>query len=428
MFTTLSTAPTVAIETHGCKLNQADSLQLAYQFESAGCTVVDDQAQPDIYIVNTCTVTHIADRKGRQALRSARRRNPTATIVATGCYPERAIDELKAMGEVDLVLGNMDKQSLVHHVLSLDAPNWVQASNPEPLVAFGRTRSMVKIQEGCDQVCAYCIVPKVRGREVSIPPDEITSLIKRHVDKGAKEIVLTGTQLGTYGFEYDHKTNLSALIRRILREGEMSRLRISSLQPQEIDSELLQLWDDDRLAPHFHIPLQSGSDQTLQTMRRRYTSQLYSKVLRWIRESVPNVSITTDVIVGFPGETDEQFQETYSLCHASEFASIHVFPYSARPGTSAAHFPLHVDPETKATRVQELLKLTEDHSHKFRTKMLNTAKHVLLERKRSDGNWVGLTDNYVKVGVSAGKDLTNQFQYINLLKVENDLVIGELVD
>ena len=428
MFTTVSTAPTVTIETHGCKLNQADSLQLASQFESAGCTVVDEQYEPDVYIVNTCTVTHIADRKARQALRSARRRNPTATIVATGCYPERAIDEVKAMGEVDLVLGNVDKQSLVQHVLSLDATNWAQTSNPEPLEGFGRTRAMVKIQEGCDQVCAYCIVPKVRGREVSISPDEIITLINRHVAKGAKEIVLTGTQLGTYGFEYDHKTNLSALIRRILIEGEMSRLRISSLQPQEIDSELLQLWDDDRLAPHFHIPLQSGSDQTLRSMRRRYTSQLYSKVLRWIRESVPNVSITTDVIVGFPGETDEQFQETYSLCDNSEFASIHVFPYSARPGTSAAHFPLQVDPETKAARVQELLKLAEDHSHKFRTKMLNTTKHVLLERKRSDGNWVGLTDNYVKVGVSAEKDLTNQFQYINLAKVENDLVIGELVD
>ena len=306
MFTTVSTAPTVAIETHGCKLNQADSLQLATQFESAGCTVVDDESKPDVYIVNTCTVTHVADRKARQALRSARRRNPTATIVATGCYPERAIEDLNAMGEVDLVLGNVDKQRLVQDVLSLGAANWTQTSNPEPLAAVGRTRSMVKIQEGCDQVCAYCIVPKVRGREVSIPPDEIISLINRHVAKGAKEVVLTGTQLGTYGFEYDQKTNLSALIRHILRDGEMSRLRVSSLQPQEIDCELLQLWEDSRLAPHFHIPLQSGSDPILHSMRRRYTSKLYSKVLRQIREAVPDASITTDVIVGFPGETTER--------------------------------------------------------------------------------------------------------------------------
>ena len=428
MFTTVSTAPTIAIETHGCKLNQADSLQLASQFESAGCTVVDDQSQPDVYIVNTCTVTHVADRKARQALRSARRRNPTATIVATGCYPERAADDLQQMEEVDLVLGNVDKPLLVHQVLSLDAVNWTQTTNPEPLIAFGRTRSMVKIQEGCNQICAYCIVPKVRGREVSIPPDEIISLINRNVAKGSKEIVLTGTQLGTYGFEYDDKTTLSVLIRRILRDGKMSRLRVSSLQPQEIDSELLQLWNDDRLAPHFHVPLQSGNNQILHRMRRRYTSSLYSKVLRQIRESVPNVAITTDVIVGFPGETEEQFQETYSLCDASGFAAVHVFPYSARPGTSATYFPLHVDSETKASRVQQLLKLAEHHSHKFRTEMLNTAKQVLWETKRSDGNWVGLTDNYVKVGVSVAENLTNQFQYAHLLKVENDLVIGELLN
>ena len=426
MFTTVSTAPTVAIETHGCKLNQADSLQLATQFESAGCTVVDDESKPDVYIVNTCTVTHVADRKARQALRSARRRNPTATIVATGCYPERAIEELNAIGEVDLVLGNVDKQRLVQDVLSLGAANWTQTSSPEPLAAVGRTRSMVKIQEGCDQVCAYCIVPKVRGREVSIPPDEIISLINRHVAKGAKEVVLTGTQLGTYGFEYDQKTNLSALIRHILRDGEMSRLRVSSLQPQEIDCELLQLWEDSRLAPHFHIPLQSGSDPILHSMRRRYTSKLYSKVLRQIREAVPDASITTDVIVGFPGETEERFQETHSLCEASEFASIHVFPYSTRPGTSAAHLPLQVDSVAKARRVQELLKLAEDHSRKFRTKMLDSVKQVLWERKRSDGTWVGLTDNYVKVGVSADKDLQNQFQYAHLTKIENDLVIGEI--
>ena len=248
---------TVAIETHGCKLNQADSGVLGRQFADAGFRVVSTGDPVDVYVVNTCTVTHVADRKARHALRSARRRNPDATIVATGCYAQRAPQQLEAVEAVDIVAGNTDKSTLVQSIVAWKGEPLVpcavgddgQAASPATL----RTRAMVKIQEGCDQVCAYCIVPKVRGRERSVPPDGIIDEIERYGSLGYKEVVLTGTQLGSYGFDLPGMT-LSRLLRHVLAETGVPRLRVSSLQPQEVGRDLLELWKDTRLCPSLSHP------------------------------------------------------------------------------------------------------------------------------------------------------------------------------
>ncbi len=422
--------PTVAIETHGCKLNQADSSALAWEFARAGFRLVAPEEPADVYVLNTCTVTHIADRKARHALRAARRRSPGATIVATGCYAQRAPQDLKAMEEVDLVIGNRDKATLVRQVAEWRGEVPVPCATGAEPEAFSpriaRTRAMVKIQEGCDQVCAYCIVPRVRGRERSIPPEDILAQIGRHVAQGYREVVLTGTQLGSYGFDIPGM-DITRLVARILEGTDVARLRISSLQPQDITQGLLRLWADPRLCPHLHIPLQSGSDAVLRRMRRRYTARLYRETLDLVRQMVPDVAITTDVIVGFPGETEEEFEETLALCQQAAFAAMHVFPYSARPGTSAAHFGGQVPAEVKDRRVQRLLHLADAQAAGFRMALLGQVRPVLWEEAReTDGLWTGLTDNYVRVAARSQRPLANEVTPARLVRVVGETVYAEV--
>ena len=425
------TPPSVSIETHGCKLNQADSNVLASEFAKAGFRVVANDEPSDVYVLNTCTVTHVADRKARRSLRAARRRNPGATLVATGCYAERAPGDLDGLDEVDIVAGNTAKPALVRQVVDRMG-GAVQpcavgddvdlARSPRAV----RTRAMVKIQEGCDQVCAYCIVPRVRGRERSIPSAEIVAEIRRNLERGHREVVLTGTQLGSYGFDLDGET-LAGLMRRILRETDVSRLRLSSLQPQDVDDELLELWSDPRLCPHFHLPLQSGSDVVLRRMRRRYTAERYAEAVARIRAAVPAVSITADVIVGFPGEQDADFEMSYALCEILAFADAHVFPYSVRPGTSAAHFDGHVDPRVKADRVRRLLSLTERQFADYRIAARGQVRPVLWEERRAYGDanrWYGLTDNYLRVAASSPLDLANTITPARLGELADDGVVS----
>jgi threonylcarbamoyladenosine tRNA methylthiotransferase MtaB len=420
--------PTVAIETHGCKLNQADSDTLAWQFMEAGFDLVSADEAADVYVVNSCTVTHVADRKARHALRAARRRNPNATIVATGCYAQRSPEELRRLEEVDLVVGNADKASLVRQIVEWRGEATVPCAVGDDAQAFSprlaRTRAMVKIQEGCNQVCAYCIVPRVRGRERSIPPDQIIGEINRYLSRGYKEVVLTGTQLGSYGFDLADM-GLARLLERILMETDVARLRVSSLQPQEISQGLLGLWSDRRLCPHFHLPLQSGSDTVLKRMRRRYTARLYAGAVELVRQRIPGVAITADVIAGFPGETDEEFEETYALCERVGFASMHVFPYSVRPGTSAAHFGDQVASEVKSRRAQALLELAETQETEFRTRSLGQVRPVLWEEAREANGltlWSGLTDNYIRVVGESAAPLANQITMARLTSLENGLV------
>ncbi|MEE2885058.1 MAG: MiaB/RimO family radical SAM methylthiotransferase, partial [Chloroflexota bacterium] len=279
-------------------------------------------------------------------------------------------------------------------------------------------------------VCAYCIVPKVRGRERSILPEEIVSNISELADEGYKEVVLTGTQLGSYGFDLSGM-DLTGLLRRILGETTIERIRVSSLQPYDISPDLVDLWSNPRMCPHFHMPLQSGSDKILKSMRRRYTSQEYLSAIKYVRSTVANVSVTADVIVGFPGECDDDFEQTISLCNAIQFASLHVFPYSARPGTSATYLDDHVSADLKSVRTDELIAISQMHHEKFISSIIGQVRPVLWEESKEDKGvteWVGLTDNYVRVKTVSEENLANQIIASRILLKSKDTVMTELAE
>ena len=426
---------TVTIETHGCKLNQADSTLLARQFARAGYRLVDRKRDADIIVVNTCTVTATADSKARQALRAARRANPDAVVVAAGCYPQRDANELRRMPEVTLVVGNREKPELA--ALAIAERNRQHGNGPTlPLISqaeigpgiLRRSRVMVKIQEGCDQVCAYCIVPKVRGRERSIAPGELVATVRRHVANGFQEVTLTGTQLGTYGFDLD-EVDLPLLLDRILSETDVPRLRVSSLQAHEITPDLLARWEDPRLCPHFHVPLQSGSDATLKAMRRRYDADTYRKAVNTIRDTVPGSSITTDVIVGFPGESGADHDASLGLVEDVSFADCHVFPYSQRPGTTAHYLPEQVDPREKRRRAAAMSAAAEQGFVAYRAGMVGHTRRVLWETARPVDEglpvWSGLTDNYVRVSAQTGDDLANRITPARLAGLDGRVMRAE---
>ncbi len=387
------------IETHGCKLNTADSQQLARDFVASGFELASADESPDVFVLNSCTVTNMADRKARQAVSSARRKFPEALVVATGCYAERDLSTVHALESVDLAINNKRKPAIVQSVAERLGVAFTPCADGGPVALetalLGRTRASVKIQEGCDQVCAYCIVPKVRGRERSIPVDEIVSQVNRLASAGCSEVVLTGTQLGTYGFDLDD-VDLPGMLRTVLAETDVKRVRVSSLQPLEITDQLLDVWleSDGRLCPHFHIPLQSGSDAVLKRMRRRYTGEQFLQAVERVRFAMPDCSVTTDVICGFPGETDADHALTMAVIKQAQFSDSHVFPYSERPGTSAVHFDDHVDVKVRSERAAEVRTVTSRHARSFREQSVGQVRPVLWEGQRGRS---GLTDNYLRV-------------------------------
>ncbi len=418
---------TVALDTLGCKLNQADTELLVRQFTEAGYRLVSEVDEADVYILNTCTVTHIADRKSRHLLRLAHRRNPDALIIATGCYAERAHQEIARMAGVDLVVDNEHKPHLVELVAESGA-----LSSPDPMgehPATGnhgglRTRAFIKVQDGCNSFCSYCIVPLVRGRERSTPVDRIVAQVNRRISDGGKEVVLTGTKIGSYN---DHGVDLKRLLEHLLAETSVTRLRLSSLQPQEISPELIELWRDNRLCRHFHLSLQSGSDSVLERMRRRYSTSDYQQAIALIRNALPEAAITTDIIAGFPGETDQEFEQSYDFCQQMGFARIHVFPYSPRSETEAARMPQPVAEKVKKQRSQRMLTLARESAQDFRRKFLGKTMTVLWEKQSADGLWSGLTDNYMKVYTTSDADLTNVLLPVRLVEIRGDGVWGLLL-
>jgi threonylcarbamoyladenosine tRNA methylthiotransferase MtaB len=285
-----------------------------------------------------------------------------------------------------------------------------------------KTRAFIKVQDGCDSFCSYCIVPMVRGKERSLPPNQIVNEVKRRVTDGYKEVVLTGTKIGSYNY---NSIKLRSLLERILAETDVIRLRLSSLQPQEISPELLRLWHDKRLCHHFHLPLQSGSDSVLSRMERHYSSTDYQWAVSLIRSLVPDVAITTDIIVGFPAETPTEFEQSYNFCRQMEFARIHVFRYSPRLGTKAAQMSQQVDVQVKKQRSQRMLTLAKESSQSFNQLFLGKAMPVLWE-KQSDNIWSGLTDNYIKVYTRSDEDLTNHLLPVKLTKVSEEGTWGRL--
>jgi len=397
----------IALDTVGCKLNQAETQSLAQQFADAGYRLVSPDDGADIYVLNTCTVTHVADGKCRRLLNQARRRNPGALVVAIGCYVERARQELSQIKGVDLVLDNSQKLDLLPRLEEL---GYLIRPGTGSTRADFRTRAFIKVQDGCNNFCTYCIVPLVRGREKSRPLEQVLNEVSRRVADGYKEVVLTGTEIGSYN---DKGIGLTELLQRILEGTGVARLRLSSLQPQEITPELVGLWQDGRLCRHFHLSLQSGSDAVLKRMNRRYTAADYRRAVDLIREAVPGVAITTDVIVGFPGETEAEFEESYNFARQMDFARIHVFTYSPRPGTKAAALPQQVDDKAKRERSRRMLALGRACVRNFRKKFLGKTVMVLWE-KETCGVWSGLTDNYIRAHTTSEKDLTNQLLPVEL--------------
>jgi threonylcarbamoyladenosine tRNA methylthiotransferase MtaB len=413
----------VAFDTIGCKLNQAETELLARQFTAAGYELVSTADRADIYILNTCTVTQTADSKCRGRLRLAHRQNPDALLVAVGCYAQRASHELAGIDGVGLVVDNDGKQGLLRLLLEsgrIGSPGRM-ASKINGNHIF-RTRAFIKVQDGCHGSCAYCIVPRVRSAEKSVPPEQVVSEVKQRVAEGYQEIVLTGTKIGSYSCA---GTNLRGLIERILAETDVTRLRLSSLQPHEISPGLIQLWQDGGLCRHFHLSLQSGSDSMLRRMKRRYSQRDYRQAVALIRGLVSDAAITTDIIAGFPGETEAEFQESCDFCRRMEFARIHVFPYSRRPGTEAARMPDQVANNVRIKRTQELLSLARLSTEEYQQKFLARVTPVLFE-KQTDGVWSGLSDNYIKVYVKHNGDLANQLVPIKLMEVYRDGMRGEV--
>ncbi|HJX68947.1 MAG TPA: tRNA (N(6)-L-threonylcarbamoyladenosine(37)-C(2))-methylthiotransferase MtaB [Dehalococcoidia bacterium] len=427
----------VAFYTLGCKLNQAETESLVGQFSQSGFQLVSPNDVADIYIANTCTVTHIADRKSRHWLRLARRRNPHALIVATGCYAQRSRPDLAPLA--DLVVNNTEKEHLLEIVtsLSLPTPSFVLERIPlrhcerseaiSPLATTMRTRSLMKIQDGCHGPCTYCIVPKVRPREYSLPASRIIDEVKQKVALGYKEVVLTGTKAGSYR---GGGTDLRDLLHRILRDTNVKRLRLSSLQPSEISSELLALWQDERLCRHFHLALQSGSETVLQRMKRSYSLDQYQKTIDLIRQKIPDAAITTDIMVGFPGESNAEFEQSYSFCWQAGFANIHVFPFSPRPETAAARMPKQIEDKVKQERNRRMLELSRSCRCRFCEQFLGQTMPVLWEQetKSGSGTYSGLTGNYIRVFARCKKPLSNEITPVELVEFHNQGIWGEIVN
>ncbi len=409
----------VAIETLGCKLNQAESESIASQFVSAGCHVVKRGEKADVYILNSCTVTHIAESKSRHLLRVARRLNPDALVVATGCYG--LLSGPGKLEEIDLVVPNTDKSRLVEIVSRRISLESASAGFDE----YPRTRAFIKVQDGCNRRCSYCIVPLVRGPEKSVSPDGIINEIQALTDSGCKEFVLTGTEIGSYradGLDFE------SLLRRVLAETTAPRMRISSLQPHELTTGLLSLWNNPRLCPHFHISLQSGSNGVLVLMKRGYSTADYSSTLTAVRNVLPDVAVTTDIIVGFPGETEDEFGETLDYCTNAGFARIHVFPFSARPGTVAESMPGQVTAKVKKERKSRLAAAGEKSALNFRANKIGKVSEVLWEHTACVGEYSGYTPDYIRVYTRFPEYLTNTTTPTRLVKTHREGLWGEVID
>jgi threonylcarbamoyladenosine tRNA methylthiotransferase MtaB len=412
---------TIALETLGCKLNQAETELLCRQLAAAGYKIVSTDQPSDVYILNTCTVTHVADSKSRHLLRKAHRRNPDCRLIALGCYGQTSRSEISRIEGVALVLDNIEKSDLPKYL-----ERWYGApSDPSEIDTLepGRTRSFIKAQDGCNNFCSYCIVPLVRGREKSLPAQEAIGQIRQRVKEGYREVVLTGTEIGRYRFE---NLGLAGLLDLVLKETGVARLRLSSLQPQEITGEILALWQDPRLCRHFHLSLQSGSTDVLNRMNRRYTAEDYVMAVDSIRRQVPGAAITTDIIAGFPGETEEEFEESLDFCRGIRFSRIHVFPYSRREGTKACDMEGQVGELVKRERCKRMLSLAKEALLDFNQRFSGAITPVLFEQELA-GFWSGLTDNYIRVVAKSTRCLTNQVIEVRIGKVRGQGMEGEII-
>ena len=430
---------TASFVTLGCKVNQYETQVMRESLKRSGYRIVARDNAADVYVINTCTVTGVSDRKARQAIRRISALNPHATIVVTGCYAERSPDEIGDMPGVDLVLSNSEK-SRIGECLSDslwkggargDFSEEETSSDCQPSITSfdGQTRALVKIEDGCDSFCAYCIVPYVRGGTiVSRPIDGIVSEIRSLAANGHREMVLTGIHLGAYGKDMTDGTELPHVLRAIHDVDGLQRIRLSSIEPMDVSDDLVnEMARLPKCAHHLHISLQSGSDKILKLMRRGYTWADFEDIVNKIRAAIPNAGLSTDVMVGFPGETEQDFADTCRLIDKVKFSRLHVFRYSPRSGTPAAKFPNQVQDSVASRRSQEARALGDKLAREFRSRMLGHEAAVLIEdvREGKDKLRAGFTSNYVRVLMPDAPDqLIGQVTPVKLAEIEDEYMIG----
>jgi len=422
----------VALATLGCKVNQVETEALREQFALSGYRIVDFAEQADLYIINTCAVTRMAEKKSRALMRRAKKRNPHGLVVVTGCYGQTAQADLEKLPEVDLIIPNPDKEYLIDQIdrflgrcdrATVSSPHLRQV---EYTFHHPRTRGFIKIQDGCESFCSYCIVPRARGRVRSKQPEHVLAEAQSMLDHDHRELVLSGIHLGQYGKDLDG-WNLFRLVRYLLREltGEY-RIRLGSLEPNELTEELAELvTGHPRLCNHLHIPLQSGSNVILQAMNRHYTAGQYLALLERLHFRQPKLGLTADVMVGFPGEGDQEFKATRHLIEESPLNDLHVFRYSQRPGTPAAIMPHQVGEAVKNERSQELIEVGRRQRTRFLKALLNTDLQVLTEENTTRGPR-GLSDNYVEVLILDPTEI-NRFYNVRIEKAEAGILLGKVV-
>ncbi len=423
----------VRLDFIGCRLNISEIESLSRQFKIAGHQVVGAGEPADLCVFNTCTVTHIASRTSRQKIRRLKKDNPAAAIVVTGCYAELEPEAIAAL-DVDLIVGNTEKDNLLQKIVAAGLlPPMGDIPAPDaafPLPTPGEhTRAFVKVQDGCDNRCTFCIVTAARGAGRSRTITEVVNEIHGLTAAGYQEAVLTGVHLGSFGHDRGNPHGLSALVRAILAETDIPRLRLSSLEPWDLDADFFSLWENPRLCRHLHLPLQSGSDTVLRRMARRTSQTQFAALVESARAAVPGIGITTDIIVGFPGETDAEFADSLAFIDQMAFSGTHIFRYSPRAGTAAAHMPGQVDPQVAHERSRQLHDLSARHERAFRRALIGQTLSVLWETAEETAGgylWHGLTDNYVRVSAFAAGDRYNQIVPVTLTHLLPDGIAGDM--
>lgn len=432
----------IAFYTLGCKVNQADTASMENLFLRSGHQLVSFDGEADVYIINTCVVTNTGQRKSRQTIHRAIRKNPNALIVVTGCYPQTAAEEVKAIASVDMIIGNQDRAQIVQLVEerlahrqtdTLDAVHKLTASTAFEEMAAGditdKTRAFLKIQEGCNQFCTYCIIPYARGPLRSRSLESIRTETQRLISAGFKEIVLIGIHLGCYGKENPNGPTLYDAVKTVLDVPGVQRLRLGSLESVEVEPRLLTLMQEDaRFCRHLHLPLQSGCDKVLQAMHRPYTTAKFKTLLADIKTMVPDIAITTDVIVGFPGETEADFETTCKFAESCGFSKMHIFPFSARKGTPAEKFAGAVTESVKKERADILGRIDETMHKTFLQAMVGRTAEVLFEQPAGEDYFEGLTGNYQRVFVkSGGRNLGGEILPVKITAFDGEKLLGEII-
>lgn len=430
----------VAFYTLGCKVNQYETEAMLEMFKKDGYTQVDSEEFADVYVINTCTVTHMSDRKSRQYIRRMKKKNPDAIIAVVGCYSQVSPEEILEIEEVNLVMGTNERRQIVEEIKKLDASK--KASTVDDIMkvrafeeieinqANGRTRAFMKIQDGCDRFCSYCIIPYARGGKVrSRDLESVVNEAKKLVANGYKEMVLTGIHVASYGKDVtDADINLLNVIKAINEIDGVERIRLSSVEPILMTDEFIDTVSKmTKVCPHYHLSLQSGCDETLNRMNRRYTTKEYKEIVNKLREKMPDVAITTDVIVGFPGETNDEFNKTYEFLSDIELSQMHIFKYSPRKGTPAATMENQIDPQMKQLRSDKLIALNKKNFSNFATKFIGEEFEVLFEQNIADNKYEGLTPNYIRVVVESNEDIHGQILKTKISNVKDEYVEGILV-